>query len=186
MRLAAIVEGHGEVEAVPILIERILNERAPGAAIDILRKPHRVPRGKMLSAELARAIELQARRVRPDGAILVLLDSDDDCAATLGPKLQQAAQAAATDVPIGVVLAVREYESWLVASEVDAAIVDLQPETLADAKRWLKERWHRYSPTVDQPKLTARIDLAKASSLSSFRKLLRELGRLTNQQLEDA
>lgn len=143
MKLATIVEGHGEVEAVPFLIERILLARAPNAAIDVLRKPHRVPRGKMLTGELARAIDLQARRVRPDGAILVLLDSDDDCAAQLGPRLQETAQAAAQDLRVGVVLAVHEYESWLVASELDLATIGLQPEALADPNGWLKERFHR-------------------------------------------
>ena len=35
LRLAAIVEGHGEVEAVPILIRRIAGEAYPDATVEV-------------------------------------------------------------------------------------------------------------------------------------------------------
>ena len=51
--------------------------------------------------------------LHPDHAILVLIDSDDDCPRDLGPELTARAKQARTDLHIAVILAHREYESWL-------------------------------------------------------------------------
>lgn len=188
MKLACIVEGHGEVGAVPVLVRRILTQRALHEhPLELVRPVHRVPRGKLVKREeLTRAVTLQAAKVGPGGAVLVLLDADDDCAATLGPQLQ--AWARRDDVRVGVVVAVRMFEAWLLASASSLAGVRGLPsplhapadaEAVASPKRWLDERVEgKYSETVDQPAFTARLDLVAASTAPSFRKLLRELSRL--------
>jgi hypothetical protein len=140
----------------------------------------------MKSNDLERAVTLQAHRVGANGAVLVVLDGDRDCAATLGKALR--ARIAREDVRVGVVVAVREYEAWLLASAASlAGHRGLPPdmtappdvETLGSPKAWLAARLpHRYSETVDQPALTARVDVGLAASAPSFRKLLRELSRL--------
>ena len=48
-RIATIVEGHGEVEAVPILLRRIAERVAPGIALEVPR-PIRVKRHQILKA----------------------------------------------------------------------------------------------------------------------------------------
>ena len=46
-RIAAIVEGDGEVEAVPILIRRIAAVETPGVFPEV-PKPNKVQRGRIL------------------------------------------------------------------------------------------------------------------------------------------
>jgi hypothetical protein len=87
LELACIVEGDGEVEAVPVAIRRIVHEIHPNLGLKI-HHPIRIPRTKLVKpGELERSVELAARRAGKGGAILMLLDSDDDCPAALGPEL---------------------------------------------------------------------------------------------------
>ena len=81
VRVVAIVEGHGEAEAVPLLIRRIGQEVSPLSTPDVV-KPIRVPRGSMLkTGELDRYVSLAGIRVGSDGRILILLDAHRDCPA---------------------------------------------------------------------------------------------------------
>jgi len=48
--IASIVEGHGEVEAVPVLIRRVATHVAPNVAVAVPR-PHRRPRSKLVRAQ---------------------------------------------------------------------------------------------------------------------------------------
>jgi hypothetical protein len=112
--IVPIVEGQGEVEAVPILLRRVLHSQT-AYSVDV-RRPIRVKRNQVVKpGELERAIELAA--LQPNcRAILILLDADDDCPAVLGPELLLRAQAARPDVPCSVVLAKSEFEAWFVGS----------------------------------------------------------------------
>jgi hypothetical protein len=131
--------------------------------------------------ELERSIELLARKVGIDGAILVLIDADRDCPAELGAELRDRARAARPDRRIEVVLAKHEYEAWFVASAKSLRGVrglpdDLEPpadaESLHDAKGWLDERMQDgYSETIDQPAFTAVFSLDEAARTRSFLKL---------------
>ena len=108
--VACIVEGHGEVQAVPVLIHRIAADVFPGMSLHVL-PPLRVSRFKLVKkGELERAVELAARKTGGVGAVLVLIDSEDDCPAQTGPALLDRACATRSDLPIGVVLAKHEYE----------------------------------------------------------------------------
>jgi hypothetical protein len=111
LTIASIVEGHGEVEAVPILVRRILAERHGIYDPEIL-KPHRVPRTKVRSEALINAVTLQARRVGC-GGILVVIDADDDCAVTLAVDIKKRLPAMTEGgALVEVAIAVREYEAW--------------------------------------------------------------------------
>lgn len=186
-----IVEGQGEVQAVPVLLRRIASEICQRHDIEVLH-PHRVPRGRMLarsSPDLERAVELGARKVAQSaggGAIIVLLDADDDCPAEIGQQLLARIERA--DVQTSVVLAKREYEAWLLAgarsltrhrSVSDAAVAPADPEGVRGAKAYLKRnvlaRDAHYRETIDQPALTAVLDLAEARAAPSFDKLCRDL-----------
>lgn len=186
--IACIVEGHGEVEAVPLLIRRIAATLDAPPAV-VVPPPLRVPKNRLLNpGELERTVEFAARKTGGRGAVLILLDADDDCPATLGPKLLERARRARSDLPIAVVLAHREFEAWFLAAATSLRgqrdlPADLQPptnpEAIRGAKEWLAGRMsRRYRETLDQPALTARFDLAVAIQAPSFAKCHREIVRL--------
>ena len=103
-RIVAIVEGDGEVEAVPALIRRIHGEVSPEAPLEVGR-PVRVRRNQVLKAgELERYLNLAANFAGADGGILVLLDANGDCPAKLGPAILRRARTARPDRRIEVVL----------------------------------------------------------------------------------
>lgn len=99
--LVPIVEGHAEVESVPILLRRILAETGRSELISSIARPVRVKRNHIVKeGELERGIAL-ARRVRPGcTCALVILDADDDCPAVLGPQLLERATRAHADLHI--------------------------------------------------------------------------------------
>jgi len=196
--VAAIVEGHGEVASVPILLQRIWTELIQGEYIDILRPPIRQPRDRLAKNKddaLAKAIGLAAAKLNAysdwtdPALILVLIDADKDAPCILGPKLLQIAQDARGDKTISCVTANVEYETWFVAAaESLVEYLDLDrdrelpedPEADRLGKGWIQKRFKgvKYSETVDQPKLTARFDLRMCRDRSpSFDKLCRDLGR---------
>ncbi|MBZ4395239.1 MULTISPECIES: DUF4276 family protein [Myxococcus] len=188
MKLGLIVEGHGEVQALPLLIRRILQHLAPSVQAQIL-PPYRVSRGQLVKElELQRAIELMARRVGDGGRLLVLLDSDDDKPCVLGPRLLDWAQKQRADRSISVVVAHREYEAWFIAAAeslqgkrgLPASLqAPPEPEKIRNCKGWLSERMGEgYSETLDQPAFTSVFDLTMARRADSFDKLFRDVGRI--------
>lgn len=190
-RIASVVEGHGEREAVPILIRRLITERDPSLAVEPLR-PIRVPRSKLVKpGELERAVQLAALRAGTGGAVLVVLDADDECPKTVAPELLARARSVVSDLPVALVLAKREFEAWFVAAADSlrgkrGLPPDLEspadPEAIRGAKEWLASRMargQRYSETLDQPALAALFDLQSARQrCPSFRKFCRDLDRL--------
>lgn len=192
MELGLVVEGHGEVEAVPILVRRLGLERDVPVYISA-PTPVRVPRGKLLNVpgELERAIEL-AGPTSSRGALLVLIDADEDCPAQLGPDLlARVERVAGGRFPVAVVLAKTEYEAWFLASAEslrgerglrDDLLPPAAPEDIGAAKAWLTQHNNgpsSYRETLDQPALTSLFDMAAARERSpSFDKFCRELDRL--------
>ncbi len=195
MKVGIIVEGEGDVEAFPILVRRLL-ERQGITPIEIPR-PWRLPRGKMLKkAELAKAVEMMARKTAPTGALMVLLDADDDCPAQLGPKILECLKGMRPDRALSVVVAKREFEAWFLGAAESlrgqrGLPADLRapeaPEAVRDAKGWLGQRMPRgYSATIDQPALASVLDLDAAERVSSFAKLKRDLTRIATMQQPSA
>ena len=109
-----IVEGHGEKEALPVLLRRLCNE-ASAWAVEI-GSPIRRPRNKLASEHGVMQAVAIARRQPACEAILIAFDGDRDCPAELGPKVRGWAAAAAGDLPCEVVLPHREYEAWFLAA----------------------------------------------------------------------
>jgi len=191
LRIAPIVEGHGEDLAVRILLQRLWTEVLGQEYVEVL-KPIRSNRAKMIrSRELERALDLAVLKLRSPGAsdpalVLIMLDADEDLACVLGPDLLQRAQAHRSDADISCVVATVEYETWFVAAaESLAELLNLSDETIPQSpessrsgKAWIQKRFKgiKYSPTVDQPAMTSRMDLRLARMRSpSFDKLCREL-----------
>jgi hypothetical protein len=190
LNLCCIIEGHGEEQAVPVLVRRIQQTLREDIQLEFQRL--RVPRHRMVKPrELERAVELAARLAIPPRAILVLVDADDDPPCILGPELLKRAKAARPDVPVAVVLANREFETWFLAA-IESLCghrrlpADLHPipdvESIRDAKGKLTNLMRGagvYSPTPDQPALAATFDMNLARKRSdSFDKCWREVERL--------
>ncbi|MEV0910851.1 DUF4276 family protein [Streptomyces hokutonensis] len=187
--IASVVEGEGEISALPVLLRRLMYEAEIWDA-DI-QPPFMVDRGRLVRpGGVENAVEAQARRVPADhpGGILVVIDADDDCPAGLGPSLLARAEAARPDRRTVVVLANREFEAWFLASApslsgraglADHLEIPANSETLRDCKGWLTHHRRdgvRYRPRVDQPALTQEMDLALARANSpSFDKFCRDI-----------
>jgi hypothetical protein len=186
MKIVPIVEGHGEVEAVPVLLRRLAAEA--GTFVDVGR-PIRHPKGKLVKeAELRRAVAFAAKQTRVGDGILVLIDADADCPAEFGPRLRNWAMAERGDRRIAVVLASREFEAWFLAATrslvangklPDGIAAPAEPEKVGDPKGWLSTAMgRRYSETIDQPAFAAKFDLSAARRCASFDKLVREFEAL--------
>lgn len=187
MLIATIVEGHGEVAALPELLRR-LNEWRPGHSYAQPLTPIRVHRNRFLNREdeFRKQLLLAAAKCGHQGWILVVLDADDDCPATLAAGIYQRAIRHVPHRRLSVVLANREYEAWFIASarSLDGhrgfRCPEEEPadaETLRDAKGWMGRNMDggAYSEVLDQPAFTARFELQQAFNNSrSFRKLCRE------------
>ncbi|HZI16793.1 MAG TPA: hypothetical protein VE153_40880 [Myxococcus sp.] len=205
-RILAIVEGHGEQTAVPLLLRHWFRRRrfrnfetpdlairAPGAGA--LKCPH--------DAEDELGVEYyveMAAREQPDG-ILIVLDADDECQERakarrkgLGLELLERARAAAPHIPIEVVVANREYEVWFLAALTRLRQAGLIPqrerlakqlsdiETLRDCKKPLSALLGRpYEETIDQPEFSGALPFTSgmAQRSRSYRKLLKALAELT-------
>jgi hypothetical protein len=205
-RILAIVEGHGEQTAVPVLLRHWFQRRrfrnfetpdlairAPGAGA--LKCPH--------DADDELGIEYyveMAAREQPDG-ILIVLDADDECQERsktrrqgLGPELLERARTTAPHIPIEVVVANREYEVWFLAAltrlrqsglipqeaRLEKQLPDL--ETIRDCKKPLTALLGRpYEETTDQPEFTDVLPFTSgmAKRSRSYRKLLKALEELT-------
>ncbi len=190
--MAAIVGGHGEVEAVPILIRRIAREFDPAIVVNV-RPVLRVSESRLFKQdELERQVELAARKMHGKGGIFILIDCDWDggCPAQEGPALVSRARNARSDIPISVVLAKKEYEAWFIAAADSLRgrrglspdlSCDRPPEDIRGAKEWLSDHMpagRPYSETTDQPALTAVFDLDLARRADSFDKCYREVTAL--------
>ncbi len=96
-KIVAIVEGHGEVAALPILLRRIYRQLNPADYLEV-PQPIRVGRQKLLKAgELEDAVELAGRQTGPGDGILIVLDADSDCPKDLGAQLLSRACKARAD-----------------------------------------------------------------------------------------
>jgi hypothetical protein len=189
MIIQPIVEGQGDVDAVPLLLRRLRDE-AQAWGLEVA-KPHRKPRKKLVKKEFLQSA-VQLAGLTPDCAgILILFDADDDCPKDLAAVLDEWAQEVAGGKPCVVVVANREYEAWFLAS-IEAlrgkagilpeAASHPDPESPRDAKGELEKRMPHgatYAPTADQAPLTAHLDLESAyRRCRSFRKLVSAFGVL--------
>ena len=116
VKIGCIVEGESEVATVPLLIRRIAANLYPELPI-VVPPPIRRPRNKVVKEnELERAVEFVARQIGGQGAIFIILDSDEDCPAQLGPALLHRASQARSNLHIAVVIAKNEFEAWFLAA----------------------------------------------------------------------
>lgn len=166
--IAPIVEGHGDVDAVPLLIRRI----SPSL---IVKRPVRFPRNRLIeNKHLERAARIAASNIADRGAVLLVMDADEDCAAKLGPDLERRLECILPRRLCRVVLVVREFEAWIVGGHAAFGIAD--PDQAGDLKGRIRSQFGVYKETVDQPRLIAEADLELLMERSrSFRRLKKVL-----------
>src|SRR5579883_447516 len=183
MRIQPIVEGKGEVQAVPVLLRRLI-VAANAYPLDV-NPPIRRPRTDFDREDGVRNW-VRVARLRPGcAAILVMFDSDDDCPRDIAPRVQAWGQAEAAPIPCYVVMPTREFEAWFLAAVeslrgvrgiVAGATAHPNPESRRGAAEELERRMppnQSYSKTADQPALTARFDMATAyQRCRSFRRMV--------------
>lgn len=189
MTIQPIVEGHGDVLAVPDLLRRLVHEAGyPDVTVS---GAIRAKRSELVQKDsLERYISL-ARMKAPD-AILILFDGDDDCPAELAGQVLEWASNAAEPTPCEIVIATREYEAWFLAAIeslrgkrgiAENAVRESTPENHRDAKGLLETKMiagHFYVERTDQVALTAVFDMAITyRSCRSFRRMVKAFGSLT-------
>lgn len=182
--IAPIVEGHGEVYAIPGLLRRVCGEFFGRYDVTV-RKPWRSPRGKISKvSELSGIVEALLREANT-GAVVIFDQDDDDCVVEVARDLQ--AGFASTDLQ--VVLACREFEAWFLAgieslrthrSVLDSAQFSSDPEAPRDAKGKLSRQMREsYKETLHQPAFVDIVNLEDIRLRSrSFRRLVSATGSL--------
>lgn len=183
-----IVEGHGEVEAVPLLIRRVLHEICQRYEWEV-EKPVRA--GGLYSFQKRLNQYLQYALQGEYDAVLVLLDLEDGCPREVACHLAKQVHALSPRKPVAIVLAHREYEGWFLADvESLAGEFDLpkdlryegDPEGIRDAKGWLSSHMPSgkvYKETFHQAKMTSRLNLERVQQRSrSFRRLINAVWQL--------
>jgi len=164
--IAPIVEGHGDVSALPVLLRRL----APSLHV---KRPVRFPRAQLLQhVHLERAVRIASSNIMDHGGVLLVLDADQDCAARLGPDLEAQLRSLLPQRPSRVVVAVREFESWIVAGGPEYGVSDA--DAAGSPKRRIRDQHGVYSEAADQARLIAVADLDLLERNSrSFRRLRR-------------
>ena|SRR5438128_6928057 len=192
LRVAPVVEGHGENTAIRPLLERLCYELLSGDGIDVLQ-PFRRPQGTLLKEEgLKAAVDAKIKLDNhpPDEfekVVLILIDSEGEAPCILAPKLLQWAKQARSDADIACVLPHPMFETWFAAAASSLAGVNglarntttpANPEENGIGKSWLKHHLppnRSYSGRIDQPRFVAKMDLTQCRQNSpSFDKLCRE------------
>lgn len=185
LMIGAVVEGHGEVGALPVLLRRICQDH--GIFDVTVSKPHRLPRAEMTREKVSAAVRMQRLRVGTSGVVVVLYDSDDDEPAAVRRQTLDVLG----DNQAVVAVAVREYEAWFLAAlrslrkhehVRDDATFEGDPESPRDAKGRLSDvMTEKYRETLHQARFSAVMSLAEArensASFSVFEQhLLKALG----------
>lgn len=182
VRVTSVVEGYGEVAALPLLIRRIAEDHGQYPLVD---KPHRINRADFTSDKLKRAYRLQRLRAGVDGVVVLLCDADDADPTELRSHLLGVST---DDGPLVAAVAVREYESWFLAGIASLrgqsgvrsdAVFDGDAEGPRNAKKPLEAAMtESYKETLHQAAFSSQVDLQEVRGKSpSFALLHQDLGQ---------
>jgi hypothetical protein len=187
MNVVAIVEGDGEVRALPALLRRFTQWRATAVFPNVVQ-PIRVRRDRFLNNvdEFRKQVTLAGMKCQRSGWVLILLDADDDCPVTLADAIYRRLHALVPHIRVSVVIAKHEYEAWFIAAApslsgkkgFNAPINLPAAESVRGAKELVGKcmpHGRKYHEVSDQEAFSAVLDLQLAYDNSrSFRKLASE------------
>lgn len=187
-RLHAVVEGHGDVEALPCLLGRVLGHLGR-RGWSVNKTASRLPRTQLVDATVPSPLRppLQTGIARSIGvalaaratAVVIVVDADDDCPRAFGPEARSRIE---HRLPAAAVMAVCEFETWLLLSfsAVDLRRAGVRNPTRRDAKSELRKLVPGYAPTIHQLDLARQVDIERLRRASdSFDKLVRDVDRMT-------
>ena len=191
--IVPVVEGAGDVAALPGLLTRILPERYDRTDVIVAQGKSKVvvANGRMkLESKLEQFLQ-HAHNKPKCAAILVLLDADDDCPVDVSRHLSHRSEQFHLSCPVEVVCAHREYESWFLVSLdtirgqgliPDTASISAPVESINNPKQWLTDQMppgRAYKETTHQASFSELIDVGLAYNKSrSFRRLCHALEQL--------
>lgn len=195
-RIFSIVEGPGDVEALPILIRRWLQEVKQRFDLSPASPKNAKSRGNLTTKGGIEKFLKTTIKERDCGSILILIDADEECPKDLAVSLAKRASALHLPVPVAIVCAKCEYEAWFLASLETIAGQSLkgreglptgltydQPvEEKRGVKEWLSKQMsvgRAYKETQDQAPMTALLNFGLVRERSrSFRRLEHALNEL--------
>lgn len=192
-RLLPIVEGHGEIPAVPILIRNILT------AHDIHDvQPLPAWRHGEYPSVVNKFDNIFLHAIKENAPILWIMDFDSkdyDCPVKEANALLNKAEALRPGWPIKIAFLVKEYETLFLIDEAATRKVfpDIpsqtsfpeNPENIRGAKGWLSKArpspGSAYKETVHQAKITAHLNLnllrARSADFAHLERAVIELAR---------
>ncbi len=190
MTIQPIVEGYGEVEAVPVVLRR-LRDLAQTYPLEVNSPIRRHSTDFFDETKLRKAVKLALKQACNAILLVVDGDGDNDCPKDQGPEILGWAEAEAAGMPCRVVMAYREYEAWFLGSIESLrgkrgirqdAVSHPEPEVPRGAKGQLEDRMEAgrsYHETADQPALSAMFEMEPTyRTCRSFRHLVKVFGEL--------
>ena len=191
-KIVPIVEGPGEVEAVPKLLWKLLTEMGR-SDIQIEHPQNAHGCGNLTTSGGIERFVKNAWTKRECGAVLILVDADKQCPVQIAADFSRRIIAIGVRFPVVIVVAKCEYETWFLASLETIAGVPLNgghalpadlvyPDEVEDrvgVKGWITQQFPKgriYKETIDQASMTRLIDLERVRQRShSFRRLCHAL-----------
>ena len=190
-RVLPIVEGDGDMAAVPVLLRRILHAHN---RFDVqILSPHKRGELPKVKANFERFFKAAALEGAP---IICVLDFD--CAQCLDAvadahELQQKANELHPHIPFEACFIVKEFESLFLWDEantrrslpniIKSTVFPVNPEEIRPAKEWLSKAQtsgFSYKPTAHQAKLADAVDINLLRAKSpSYQRLETALLKLT-------
>jgi hypothetical protein len=189
--IAFIAEGYGEEKALPRLIAKILKHY--GREKDIFPdKTTKNVKGKQNILRKGGLEEyLRVCKSNQYAGVLILIDADELCPKSLASDLYQRVKIFSPQIPVVIVCAKCEYETWFLANVealveakflVKKAHYPNNPiEDNRDAKKWLSTHMadSKYDEVIHQPLMTQHINIEHTAQLSrSFRRLMHAISEL--------
>ena len=196
-KIIPIVEGPGDVTAVPALLWKLLTEMG---RYDIQIGPPQNAHGcgnLTISGGIEKFVQ-NAWTKHDCGAVLILVDADEQCALQMATDFSRRIIEIGVRFPVVVVVAKCEYEAWLLASLETVSGAKLgerqglpanlsyeeDVENRVGVKGWLTRQLPEgriYKEALDQEPMTRLIDLDRARDRSrSFRRLCHALEQAVN------
>lgn len=195
--LLLVVEGHGELEAAPVLVRRIFNELFGEFDVDIDVQRRRCL-AHLRANEWSNFKRYLAAAFNEGTPILWILDADDECAVDCASEMVEIANLVGLRQPFAVAFWIREWETmflydWVNLRSAIGAIGQngppADPEQIRGAKEWITAQLPKnviYKETVDQTRLSARVSIEfLRERYRSFRHFCNVLEWLIDQQSPD-
>ena len=196
-RIVPIVEGPGDVEAVPALLWKLLAERGRyDIQIETPQNAHGC--GNLTTPGGIERFVQNAWTKRDCGAVIVLVDADEKCPIEMAADFSRRISAIGVRFPVGIVIAKCEYETWFLASLETIAGMPLnggyglpadlvypgKVEERVGVKGWITKQFpdgRIYKETIHQAAMTKLIDPERVRQKSrSFRRLCHALEQAVN------